>query len=822
MVSMASRPGTNCFHCGLVIPAGYKESVRISNTDHPVCCPGCKAVAELIRDAGMSRYYDLREAPSPGLTRPADNVAAKDWAAFDRPDMLERFAVVDANNADALVYVGGMFCSACAWLIETSLKSLPGVESVDISPVTSRVRIRWQPQRTPFSALLQRLVDLGYTPQPNTNDTIDRPELEERRSALKRLIVACLGMMQVMMFAVALYAGDYQGISPQFEKFFRLVSFIVATPVVFYAGRPFFIGAWRGLRFRQPGMDVPVAIAIGAAYLASVWSMITNGEEVWFDSVSMFVFFLTVGRFLEMSARHRAAERSVALSQLLPDTAMRIEGDALIPVATSALRLGDQVLVRAGERIPADGVVVEGQGDIDESLLTGESTPLRRAVDARVIAGSMLLDGAVTVLIDKLGANTALAAICRSMELARCTRPPLVRLADSIASYIVVALLIVAAGVALAWSFIDPQRAFVVTLSVLVVTCPCALALATPAAIAAASSRLSELGMLVTDGNAVETLAKANRMIFDKTGTLTSGKPVLQRIITLDADSGFGEADCLRIAASLEKASAHPIASAFRSDDFATVENLDVTAGAGISGVIDNQVWRIGKPAFVFDDDAIPEVSGEPGITRIYLSCDGRPVALFETSDALRDGAADHLRAIRDFGIQVGLASGDGKSAVQQVADSLGIEDYRYDMSADDKLAWLRERQTAGEIVVMVGDGVNDAPVLAGANTSVAIGQGALLAHTSAEAILLGPTLKPLVDSIAASRRALKIIRQNLGWAVLYNLAALPLAAAGMVPPWLAAAGMSASSLVVVMNALRLKRFQPATISSPDSAGKRA
>ena len=797
--------------------------MRIDDVDRPVCCPGCKAVAELIRDAGMSRYYELRESPSPGLTRPADTAARKDWAAFDRPDMLERFAVVSEDAADALIYVEGMFCSACAWLIETSLKSMPGVASVDVSPVTSRIRVRWQPDKTPFSALLQRLVNLGYKPQPNTSDTVDRPELGERRAALKRLIVACLGMMQVMMFAVALYAGDYQGISPQFEKFFRLVSFIVATPVVLYAGRPFFVGAWRGLRFRQPGMDVPVAIAIGSAYLASVWSMLTNGEEVWFDSVSMFVFFLTVGRFLEMSARHRAAERSVALSQLLPDTAMKIDGDTLMPVATSALQLDDRVLVRAGERIPADGMVIDGQGEVDESLLTGESTPRHRSDGARVIAGSMLLDGALTVHIDKLGANTTLAAICRSMELARCTRPPLVRLADSIASYIVVALLLVAAAVALSWYFIDPDRAFVVTLSVLVVTCPCALALATPAAIATASSRLSELGLLVTDGNAVETLAKADRMIFDKTGTLTAGKPVIQRTTILDPSAGFSEDDCRAIAASLERASAHPIAGAFRSDNLEPVENFAVTAGAGISGMIRNRSWRIGKPDFVFTGDKVdPSAETKPGVSQIYLSCDGQPVALFETSDALREGAAEHVQAIRASGIQVGLASGDEASAVSAIADATGIEDYRSGLSADDKLAWLRDRQQAGEIVVMVGDGVNDAPVLAGANTSVAIGQGALLAHSSAEAILLGATLKPLVDAISVSRHALKIIRQNLAWAVVYNLAALPLAAAGMVPPWLAAAGMSASSLVVVMNALRLKRFQPATISTPDGAGKRA
>lgn len=820
---MTSKSRLPCFHCGLIIPAGYGESVRIGDADHPVCCPGCKAVAELIRDSGMSRYYELREAPSPGLTRPSDNAAKKDWEAFDRPDMLERFALVRDGVAEALVYVEGMFCSACAWLIETSLKTMPGVVSVDVSPVTSRVRIRWKPEATAFSRLLQRLVELGYKPQPNTNETVDRPELGERRAALKRLIVACLGMMQVMMFAVALYAGDYQGISPQFEKFFRLVSFIVATPVVFYAGRPFFIGAWRGLRFRQPGMDVPVAIAIGSAYLASVWSMLINASEIWFDSVTMFVFFLTVGRFLEMSARHRATERSVALSQLLPNTAMRVDGATLTPVATAALQLGDQVMVRPGERVPADGRVLKGQAEVDESLLTGESTPRRRGPDASVIAGSMVLDGAVTVSIDKLGANTTLAAICRSMELARCTRPPLVRMADSIASYIVIALLIVAAAVALAWSFIDPARAFVITLSVLVVTCPCALALATPAAIATASARLAELGLLITDGSAIETLARANRIMFDKTGTLTVGKPGITRISIVDASRGFSEDDCLRIAASLERASAHPIARAFSTDNLEPVDNLSVSAGAGVSGSIGGHTWRIGNAAFASSEAADEAMTkGDAGLSQIHLSCDGQLVAIIELQDALRAGAATQLRALRKLGIEVSLASGDTAMPVRNIAQALGIEDYRHGMSADDKLAWLREHQEAGERVVMVGDGINDAPVLAGADTSVAIGQGALLAHSSAESILLGPTLQPLVDAVQVSRRALTIIRQNLGWAVLYNLTALPLAAMGWVPPWLAAAGMSASSLVVVLNALRLKNYRPRDLLAAGNAGIRA
>ena len=814
---MTTEAAPPCFHCGLQVPADYAATVLIDTIEHPVCCPGCKAVAELIRDAGMGQYYELREAPNPGVNRPTLDASQDDWMAFDRTDMLERFATLADGEADALVYVEGMYCSACAWLIESNLQRLPGVVSVEVSPVTSRLRLRWRTDQVAFSALLQRLVDLGYKPQPNSNDTVDRPELAEKRSALKRLIVASLGMMQVMMFAVALYAGDYQGISPEMQKFFRLVSFIVTTPVVFYAGRPFFAGAWRGLRYRQPGMDVPVALAIGAAYSASVWSTLNNGSTVWFDSVTMFVFFLTVGRFLEMSARHHATERSVALSQLLPATAMRLDAGSAVQVSVAALQAGDQVLVRAGEHIPADGRIHSGSADIDEAMLTGESTPCLRVPGDRVIAGSTLLDGSITFKVEKLGPNTALAAICRSMELARCSRPRLVRFADSVASYIVIALLIIAATVAIAWSFIDPQRAFVVTLSVLVVTCPCALALATPAAIATASARLSELGLLITNGNAVETLARATHIIFDKTGTLTLGRPQVTRVTMSDNQHEFDEAACRRIAGSLESASAHPLARAFATDELLAVENLQVVAGAGINGRIEGRDWRIGKLPFVSASgpDAMTDQSTEERVvSRVYLANESGLVASFELSDEIRQDAKQHMQELRRLGIKLGLASGDAEAPVRRVALTVGIDDYHWGMSADEKLTHLRKLQKEAAVVVMVGDGINDAPVLAGADTSVAIGKGALLAHSSAEAILLGDTLEPLLAAVHTARQAMKIIRQNIAWAILYNLTALPLAAMGHVPPWLAAAGMSASSLVVVLNALRLKRYQPRASSA--------
>ena len=789
-----------CFHCALPNPRGCDLTVEIGGRERPVCCPGCKAVAELIRDSGMSNYYTMRDAPSPGVGKPPDDIA--EWQVFNSDEMLQAFADVDPITAEATIYAGGMYCSACSWLIETSLSEIPGVSSVDVNPITHRLRIRWLHENLGLGDLLARLSGLGYQPQPLAPDDSSRPEIAEQRMALKRLLVASLGMMQVMMFAVGLYAGDFQGIDADMQRFLRLVSFFVATPVVFYAAKPFFVSALRGVVARKPGMDLPVSIAIGAAYAASVYATFTNGPAVWFDSVAMFVFFLTLGRYLEMRARHHSIDRGVALSQLVPNTATRIlDGErSVVPVAQ--LATDDVVLIRAGESIPADGIIVSGTTSVDEALLTGEAKPRPRTPGDRLAAGSVNLDAIVEMRVVSTGNDTTLGAISRMSERARFTRPQFVNVADRIASYVVVALLFIATAVALYWYLVAPERAFVITLSVLVVTCPCALALATPAAFAAAGSRLSELKLLVTNGNAIEVLAEATQVVFDKTGTLTLGKPEVQSVQILHDD--YDEAECLQIAAALEQASTHPIARAFRSDGpLPVVSDAENHVAQGASGTIGTSQWRIGNALFALDEP----VSDEDSSTVIYLGIDGRKVARFEITDALRPDASETLNTLRSMGIKLSLVSGDNAGAVRGVARSLNIDDAHSDCTPADKLRIIEALQAGGERVVMVGDGINDAPVLAGADTSIAPGHGALLAQTSADVIMIGESLQPVTTALKLSRATLRIVRQNLTWAVVYNVTALPLAMAGMVPPWLAAIGMSASSLVVVLNALRLNRY---------------
>ena len=790
-----------CFHCALPVPAGCKLTVEIDDEQHPVCCPGCKAVAELIRDTGMSRYYELRDAPHPGTGRPSEEAA--EWRVFDSPDMLDAFTERHDDMREATIYVGGMYCSACSWLIETTLSKQPGVASAEVNPITHRLRLRFPAEDSDLSGHLATLADLGYRPQPMSPEGAARPEVTEQRTALKRLLVASLGMMQVMMFAVGLYAMDFQGIDADMQHFLRLVSLFVTTPVVFYAAKPFFTSAWRGIVARKPGMDLPVSIAVGSAYAASIYATYTRGPAVWFDSVTMFVFFLTLGRFLEMRARHRSIDRGAALSSLLPNTAIRIDNGAQTTVPVSQLVAGDTTLVRAGESIPTDGVLASGSTSVDEALLTGEARPQAKGVGDELSAGSINLDNMIEMTVTVTGSDTTLGTISRLSEKARYARPAFVTLADRIASYIVVALLVVAAAVATFWYFADAERAFVITLSVLVVTCPCALALATPAAFAAAGSRLSQLQLLVTNGNAIEALSRATLAMFDKTGTLTKGMPRITAVFV--TDNAWTEKDCRLIAAALESASTHPLARAFAMPDkLPVVTSQKIEVGQGISGVIDNHEWRLGNAAFVGGGIATDDSSA----THVFLGIDGSPVAWFELDDELRPEARETLETLRKLGIATALVSGDNRIAVEAVASILAIDDVHFECTPEDKLAIIEAAQQRGERVVMIGDGINDAPVLAGANTSVAPAHGALLAQTSADVIMLGESLAPLTTAVEMSRKTMRIVRQNLAWAIVYNALALPLAAAGFVPPWLAAIGMSVSSLVVVLNALRLNRFE--------------
>ncbi|MDH5435860.1 MAG: heavy metal translocating P-type ATPase [Gammaproteobacteria bacterium] len=796
----------NCFHCGLPIPESASYSVVINNQSEPMCCRGCQAVAQAIVDNGLSAFYEQRTAISPKASEQIPDVL-KQMELYDRADLQESFVEINEDAVrEASLMLEGIVCSACVWLNEKHVNALPGVIEFYINYSTQRARLKWDDSQIHLSSILKAISEIGYIAHPYNPDHQEQIHRQERQRSLRRLFVAGIGMMQVMTYAVALYAGAYQNMEHTTKILFWWVSLLIATPVVLYAAQPFFISAWRDLKSRHLGMDVPVSLAIGGAFLASVWATLTQQGEVYFDSVSMFTFFLLTGRFLEMSARQRAGQAAEELMRLLPAFALRKVGNSEEMVPVSDLVVGDCVLIKPGDIVPVDGVVIDGSSSVDESLLTGESKPLRRVTGDMLVGGSLNVESPLLMNVEKVGEETVHASIVRLLDRAQTEKPEIARIADRVAGWFVAVLLVIATVVAWWWWKHAPEDAFWIVLATLVVTCPCALSLATPAAIAAATSTLTQLGVLTTRGHALETLSHVDQIIFDKTGTLTEGELHLEQVKVLhDTD----EKNCLTIAGALEAWSEHPIAKVLSKNNSFQAASVTATAGKGVEGLVGNKLYRIGNYEFVagFCAGRSEPEQDNTSNTLVYLGDEQNMLAVFVLSDSIRQGAQLALQAIRKLGIDVHLLSGDEIKTVTAVAQKLDIIHYKAGFLPEDKLSYMQGLQAKGHVVAMVGDGVNDAPVLAGAQVSLAMGGGTRLAHASADMILLSEKLQNLPESIHMAKRTLGIIRQNLTWAVLYNAIAIPLAVSGFIAPWMAALGMSASSLLVVLNALRLKKL---------------
>lgn len=794
---------TACFHCGLPVPAGVDIVAEIDGSPRPMCCMGCAAVAELIGGEGLTAFYRFRDGPS---VRPETEAGVTDEQRGYDDDRLQRTFVRTGEDGlrRVTLSIDGLRCAACVWLVERHLGSRPGVREVTVSLGAGRAEVAWDPGRTRLSTVLAEVARLGYLARPYRPDWQEDARRREYHAALRRLAVAGLGAMQVMMYAVGLYAGAFEGMAAEHRQLLRVVSAMVATPILFYSARPFFSGAWRDLRNRALGMDVPVALALALAYGASLYATATRSGEVYFDSVAMFVFFLSLGRFVEMRARQRAATAVEAALRKPPAVATRLDADGraeLVPALE--LSPGDRVLVRAGETIPVDGRIVDGRGWVDESMLTGEHWPCSRREGDEVAGGTVNGESPLVLLALRTGADTAWSAIVRLVDAAGQARPSAVRMADRVARVFVPVVLVVAAATALAWSVVDPSRALWVALSVLVITCPCALSLATPAASTAAAGGALKLGLLLRQGQVLEDLRRVTRVVFDKTGTLTLGRLTRTGLTAL---RGSDVQDCLRLAAALERFSGHPIAQAFADVEASSVVVLDASAkaGAGVEGTIDGRRLRIGSPRWVAALSPAGAATVEDHESRVVLGDETGVLCRFEVEDTPRPGAREVVARLRDAGLRVTLLSGDASRAVGRLAAALGIEDARGGASPADKLGFVQECQARGEVVAMVGDGVNDAPVLGAADVSIAMAGGADLARVRADGVLLKEDLGAVADGLGLAHRMARVMRQNLAWTLVYNAAALPLAVAGLVAPWLAAIGMSLSSLFVVLNAVRL------------------
>jgi P-type Cu2+ transporter len=791
-----------CFHCHEPL-LNSQLVARVGDRKEPVCCAGCLAVAELIAGEGFSDYYRYRETAS---AKPDAAALDQDaWAAYASAQVADQFVRHHAGVAAVTLIVDGLRCSACAWLIDQMLRRLSGIRDVSVNAATGRAHIQWESALLTLADVMRCIAQLGYGPHPLTETSLAQTQQQERRGALKRLLVSAFGMMQVMMFAASIYSAQIHGetMDPGLLQFFRIVSLLVATPVMFYAGAPILGAAWNSVRLRSVGMDVPVSLALVLAYAASVWNTFVAHGQVYFDSVTMFIFFLTLGRFVTMSVRHRTVGLTDALARQLPAIAHRMDGNETQDVPLAMLKSGDAILVRPGEVVPVDGELLT-TASLDESMLTGESLPVRRRVGERVSAGTINVDNALHLRTTAVGAKTLLSHIVSLLQRAQAQKPAVSCAADRAAARFLTSVLVGAAATCAVWLAIDPSHAFAATLAVLVVACPCAFAIAMPAALSAATAQLAKHGVLVTRPDALQTLASIDAIVFDKTGTLTRGRIRVERCIALaDIDAG----QCLAIAAALEHSSEHPLARAFEPFRRAEpAQSVKTVAGGGVEGVLNGRRYRVGSPEFVGElHQKLPSPSADRGSrTVVYLGDEHRDLACFELRDEVRESASPAIRTLRELRVATQILSGDTAGVVELVASQCGVSEHFARRSPQQKLAHVLSMQQQGKRVAMVGDGVNDAPVLGGADVSIAMGCGAALSQATADLILVGEDLEALPHAIATARRTLRIARQNLLWSATYNLGSLPLAALGYIPPWLAALGMSLSSVLVVVNAMRL------------------
>ena len=762
-----------------------------------------------------------------------------------------------APNAESSLRIGGMHCAACATLVEQALRRVDGVVDARVSAAAQCATVQWQPERTRPSALVAAIERAGYAAVPDTAAGARAMRRKESRDALWRLFVAAFCAMQVMMMATPSYLANAAQLAPDLKRLLDWGSWLLTLPVMLFAAAPFFSGAWRSLRsFRslrsgRIGMDVPAALGVLVAFIASSGAAFDPGgifgSEVYFDSLTMFVSFLLAGRYLEMRARHHAEASLEDSIGRLPEVALREGADGSV-AAVSVLRLerGDIVRVPLGQAFCADGVLTQGRTRADESLLSGESAPVDKAVGDAVVAGSMNLGAPVAMRVDRVGADTRFEAIVAMMRDARSQRPTVFGGADRWAAPFLWAVLLLAGGGAAVWSVIDPSRAVWVAVSVLIVTCPCALSLAAPSALLSSAMALARRGVLLRRIDAIEGLAHMQTLFIDKTGTLTctpaetKGEGMLMTRVDGDAPVTDADTDAITdagardIAASLAAWSSHPLAKMIVREGAGRVwRDLGETAGEGVQGRADDgAVWRLGKRSVL-----LPRPPGEraevrgceghsvaaPALTPSYargrgsqaespqaaecwLSRDGVAVARFQFAEVLRDGAADAVRALQRDGVRVALLSGDDPARVAHVAQLVGIADAHGGMTPEHKLAAVRAAQARGERVAMIGDGVNDAPVLAQADVSLAMGEGAQIARAQADGVLVSNALADVVAARALAKRTLRVVHQNFAWAATYNAACVPLALLGMLPPWAAGLGMATSSLVVVVNSLRLAR----------------
>ena len=905
----------HCFHCGDPVPQPpfYAE---ILGQSREMCCMGCQLAAQSIVEAGLEQYYLDRSEINRTASLPTRLTRLE---VYDHDEIKSQFVYAQDGMSVAELSVNNLRCAACTWLIESRLDELEGIGKCQVNLTNQRMRVIWNEDKLPISRILAVINEIGYEAKPYRQDTHEAMLARHNNQMLLRLGIAALGSMQAMMYAVAMYFGEYSDMLIFQRDFLRWVSLFVSTPVFFYAGIPFFTSAWSAIRARQVNMDVPVSLALIITFFASLYATITGQGETYYDSVSMFIFFLLAGRYIEHNARLKAAtmandlvvvepvlvqkvaeDKSAAehILQLLkentsqqdelikseltenettkgesttvepmPDFMQRMDAnvhqltsriaqdwqqsrnqqsalsqaeddiESKQMVTAHSLQVGDIILVEAGSEIISDGILLSSTATVSQSLLTGEGDLIIKSQGDYIVGGAQNDSQPFEMLVTALPKDSQIGLIDRLMNRAMSEKPKLAQQADKLARWFVARILVLSVLVFVGWYLVDPSQAIWATVAVLVATCPCALSLATPIALTVSTNRLASYGFLTTRGHTLQTLAEITHVAFDKTGTLTYGKPNLLNIelITpksqteIDDLSLTAQKDTLlAIAAALEVGSRHPIAHALLTAAYQlhlpSTQAVQHYPAGGVEAMIDGTVYRIGHKDFALDrtdnsandidvnDDLTIELVAQRASSAVVLSYQNtdskkwQALACFYFNDKVRDSAQSMLDTLKGLGIETVMLTGDPSPQALVMAESLGMQSAYNGLSPTDKVNHIQQLQANGAVVLMVGDGINDAPVLAAADVSTSIAGAADLAQVSSDSIILNGQIEAITAAKRISDKTERIIKQNFRWALAYNSIVLIPAALGYVPPWLAAIGMSLSSLFVVLNALRLKR----------------
>ncbi len=785
--------GKRCDHCYQLVAAGAQVVTAIPGSDKQYfCCHGCSAAAALIANMGLQDYYRFRD--SGGATAPA-TMSAAELQVFSVPELLAPFLSRQGPMSELTLFVEGIHCAACVWLLEQALRQHASVRQVSVNLVNHEMRVRWLGDELGAAEIAERIHALGYRPRlPGTD--VQPARQRQQRMWLARLLVSGLGAMQAMMYAVALYAGALDGIDPVYRDFFRIAGLIISTPVVFFGGWPFLSSALRALRAGSISMDVPVSLALLMGWAGSLVTTVTGGEHVYFESVSMFVFFLLVSRWLEARQRETINQQFDRLQADLPLLVERLDGTGngdMVPARL--LQPGDQLRIRQGDTLAVDARIIEGEALVQEAVLTGEPLPVSRSVNDQLVAGSQLLEGNVIVEALSRSSDSALARVGELVMRAQQQRALGVFDSPRVATAFVSVVLMLALLTMIAHMAVGTGMAFAATLAVLVVTCPCALAIAAPLTVAAGLGRALRHGVLVADVDALMALANIDTLLFDKTGTLTDGEFEVRACTLLDPQ--FTQAQALSVVSALEQHATHPLANALKHlAPPAMLRDIRLTA-TGVSGKDNLYRWHIGAAS-----------DGNSEFLQLQLSADQTPVLKLDLADRLKSASLATIKALQSQHIAVQLSSGDQSGPVSRIARALGIADFHAAQSPQMKTARLQTLQADGKKVGMVGDGINDAGALLQADVGIAVSGSSALARNAAHIYLLDVDISALPWLRQLSRVMRRVLRQNFGWALTYNLLAVPFAMLGWIPPWLAALGMSASSLIVTVNAARLSRWK--------------